>query len=126
MKSVWTSRETIALVEPDETYAWICVKDPNLPDVFTPYEDKWKHVLRLAFYDAPGAAGITDEDAKKIIKFLEELQELPNCIEHIICSCEMGVSRSAGICKFVLEYYDEEFPDGSYFSKDVYNKLREV
>jgi len=103
-------RAYVADLTPEVPYLVISVTDPDQSDAFVLPTPLLRAILRLRFHDnsqtvdIPGLEGIslgegtetamTREDAQAILTFVQEhLDE----VELIVCQCEAGVSRSAGI-----------------------------
>lgn len=93
------------------------------------HEDTWKDILRLEFHDAdPHKDSDSNEykvfsvvEAVSILKFLK-LHE--DSIEDVIVHCEAGISRSAGVSKFIAELYKLKFPQNySVYNKHVFSTL---
>ena len=88
----------------------------------------WAEVLRLEFDDVSIRGdhfhGITEEQAGQIIAFLDAVQQK---MDKIFVHCLAGVSRSAGVAKFVAERYALEF-DHTYepYNRLVYDTLKKV
>lgn len=88
----------------------------------------WAEVLRLEFDDVSIRGdhlhGITEEQTAQIIAFLDAVQHKVN---KVVVHCLAGVSRSAGVAKFIAERYALEF-DHTYglFNQMVYDTLKEV
>lgn len=98
------------------------------------HDDTWKDVLRIEFHDAdPGHMNdnevlgyklFTDEDAINILRFLK-LYEESGC--DVIVHCEAGISRSAGVSKFIAQVYNLRFPENySVYNKHVFSTLLRV
>lgn len=74
--------------------------------------DNCKDVLTLYFDDLcpKDALGLNDikvmtlDDAKNIIKFIEEYKE----VDYFVIHCHAGISRSSAVGKFILNYFNEE------------------
>ena len=84
--------------------------------------DAWKDVLFLEFHDVdcnPQGFKYTvfDENlSQQIIDFCEKHKD---DVDQIIVHCEAGISRSAGVSKFIAMIYNLDFPS-NYM---LYNKL---
>lgn len=101
-------------------------------------EGAWSHILKVPFHDADGSGRSIDnrltdiiakghlqlfseDQAVQILKFLKEHQE-----DHTqaIVHCEAGISRSAGVSKFIAQIYNLEFPENySIYNRYVYSTL---
>ena len=88
----------------------------------------WGEVLRLEFDDVSIRGehlhGITPDQAGQIIEFLDAVQDK---VDKVVVHCLAGVSRSAGVAKFVAERYGLDF-DHTYgmYNRLVYDTLKEV
>ena len=88
----------------------------------------WAEVLRLKFDDVLSRYDhfypITEDQAAQIIAFLDTVQDR---VEKVVVHCLAGVSRSAGVAKFIAERYALEF-DQAYdrYNELVFNTLKEV
>ncbi len=88
----------------------------------------WAEVLRLEFDDVSIRGdhlhGITEEQAAQIIAFLNAVQHK---VDKVFVHCLAGVSRSAGVAKFIADRYGLEF-DHTYglYNRLVYDTLKEV
>ena len=88
----------------------------------------WAHVLRLEFDDVSIRGeqfhGITEDQAAQIIAFLNAVQHK---VDKVFVHCLAGVSRSAGVAKFIAERYGLEFDHGyGLYNPLVYDTLKEV
>ena len=103
---------------------------------FNPYDvpnqarlhPNWQEVLRLEFDDVSIRGdhlhGITPNQAGQVIAFLDAVQDM---VERIVVHCLAGVSRSAGVAKFVAERYGLDFDHGyGLYNRLVYETLKEV
>jgi predicted protein tyrosine phosphatase len=83
-------------------------------------------LLRLEFIDVEviDKFCFTKEMANQIIDFVNRFENKPNKDE-IIVHCFAGVSRSAGVAKWIAEKYDLDFKDEyNDYNKMVYNILK--
>jgi predicted protein tyrosine phosphatase len=112
--------------------------DPNDPRPHSAYckpavlhDDTWKAVLRLEFHDkdpnhidedeACGYKLFTEADAVTILNFLKEHEA---DVDSLIVHCEGGISRSAGVAKFVAHLYSLKFNETySVYNKHVFSTL---
>jgi predicted protein tyrosine phosphatase len=88
----------------------------------------WAAVLRLEFDDVAIRGdhlhGISEDQARQIIEFLNAVQDKA---DKIVVHCLAGVSRSAGVAKFIADTYGLDFDDGyDFFNRLVYETLKEV
>lgn len=60
------------------------------------------NVLNVDFDDvSDGPTAITDSQASEIVKFIERNQD-----KDFVIHCTAGKSRSQGVARFILDYYD--------------------
>lgn len=66
-------------------------------------------VLRLKFNDVAFGSEhcITKSDAQEIADFIKDHEH--EDFDMIIVHCEVGISRSAGICAAIMKYYGEDY-----------------
>ena len=88
----------------------------------------WQEVLRVEFDDVSirgdSLPGITADQAGEIIDFLDAVQDK---VETVVMHCLAGVSRSAGVAKFIAERYALDFDHGyGLYNRLVYDTLKEV
>jgi predicted protein tyrosine phosphatase len=99
-KFVVLSRSLIEEYTPDDPYIVVSVTDPKLPEAALCDSPHCRGVLRLQFHDT-GDYGqplrdnvvMTDADAQAILAFVGAHGDAAT----IVCQCEAGMSRSAGI-----------------------------
>lgn len=93
--------------------------------------DRWVELLKLEFHDIdPSHCSpkwvqqwtlFGDEQADQIIEMLERTRET---VSVYAVHCEAGVSRSAGVAKFIAAYFGLQFPDSySLYNKHVFSTL---
>lgn len=82
-------------------YVIISVTDISSKPVIFNKSSELKSVLRLSFDDIDFESdnAISDNDAKRIISFINQWK---NQINLVVIHCEAGVSRSAGICAALM------------------------
>ena len=122
-------REVVNFVkELDEDFILISVTSPGEHFIKIPDNRYCKGILQLKFYDIErpviGYSHFTTDHAKQIKEFVLKNKK----VNVIICQCEVGVSRSAGIAAALSKFYhlDEEeiFKNGEYIPNIlVYKKL---
>ena len=88
----------------------------------------WKFLLRVEFDDVSIRGdywhGITEDQAAHIIAFLDAVQHK---VEKVVVHCLAGVSRSAGLAKFIAERYGLGFDHGyGLYNRLVYDTLKQV
>jgi len=106
------SRSLIRQYEPDEPHIVISVTNPGLPGAVLPDLESRRAELRLRFHDT-GDYGqplgdlivMQDEEANAILSFIA-LHALD--IQTIVCQCEAGMSRSAGIAAALSRILQDE------------------
>jgi len=83
----------------DKTHILISIKDPDTSDIEIVKRENCFGHLNLAFHDFDKVYKdykiFSKEDAKRILVFVR--LTVPVKIEVIICQCEAGISRSAGV-----------------------------
>ncbi len=116
------SRMRVARVKPNVPYLVISVTDPLRPEAMIAENPLRMGVLRLAFDDVDtsyaGFRAPAEDDAEQIVRFVAEKRTMADLI---ICQCEAGISRSAGIAAALsrwLNGHDEDF-----FVRYVPNRL---
>jgi predicted protein tyrosine phosphatase len=89
----------------------------------------WTHLLRLEFHDADveefdGCLLFDSDMARQVIQFVEQL---PPDVTRFFVHCHAGISRSAGVAKFVAEMTDTPFnKDYASYNRLVYSTLRKT
>jgi predicted protein tyrosine phosphatase len=89
----------------------------------------WRDVLYLTFHDIEGFIEeryklFSEDDAQQIIDFVNKVADF---VTTLIVNCDAGISRSAGVAKFIAELYDLEFNhEYSLYNKKVYSTLIRV
>ena len=84
-------------------------KKCNYPQIsFNPQFNGIQEVCFLKFNDVSKVQPnfITRKDAQKIVAFVKKYEK--SDIDTIIVHCEVGVSRSAGICAAILKYFNRD------------------
>ena len=115
---------------PRTDWAMISITGFNPYDVPNPalLHPNWQEVLRVEFDDVSirgdDLHGITEEQAVQIIAFLGAVQDK---VEKVFVHCLAGVSRSAGVAKFIAERYGLDFDHGyGLYNRLVYDTLKQV
>lgn len=101
----YTSRKLAEQLRGSPYMAVISITDPTTPEA--KLDPLFRHVLRLAFFDAlpadeytPACPGLFDRHmAAQISAFISELHAAPFEIS-LMVHCEYGVSRSAAVALF--------------------------
>jgi len=124
MKFMVLSRDEIRHFQIEEKHIVISIRDPNskrarLPKLYSrlaildlEFSDLDEHLPSESFYIL-----FTKEDAKKILNFYNKYKDK---IEIVVCQCEAGISRSAGVAAALSKIYNEE--DEIYFKRFIPNK----
>lgn len=105
----FASRELAESLAGNPYMAVISITDPTTPEARL--DPQFRHVLRLAFFDAqpadpftPPLPGLFDRRlAERIVRFIKELHRAPFEIS-LLVHCEYGVSRSAAVALFAEAY----------------------
>jgi predicted protein tyrosine phosphatase len=111
----------------DVKRALISITTPGFPDAKIDLS-AWDDVLRLKFHDFHWEDGVhkvlTEAQATEVLRFLSKNQHET---DELIVHCEMGVSRSAAMAKFIAEIYNLDF-DMTYnrHNRFVYTLLKRV
>ncbi len=105
-------------ITPAPNIAIISIMSPNSPPArldegsFHSIRREWFYDIDRYIYLRDYSSGrinvqhpITEDQAKNIISYIESLKDDTKELE-LIVHCEMGVSRSAAIAKFVQDYYN--------------------
>ncbi|UCB44911.1 MAG: hypothetical protein JSV25_11930 [Spirochaetota bacterium] len=112
----------------NDDFVLISITSPEEDWASIPENVNCRGVLRLKFHDiehpAHGYVHFSDDHAAKIKDFVEEY----NYVKVIICQCEAGISRSAGVASALLKQYgmdeNEIFTKGFYMPNLlVYKKM---
>ena len=103
MEFLVMSEREIQNYDTDKIHIIISIRSPDSLPIIMPYRKKCLDILRLSFHDLDGIhvptpathfTLFTKKDSKKIMNFVTRY--ILN-IELIICQCEAGISRSAGV-----------------------------
>lgn len=109
-------------------WAIISISDPLSPGEAKLQEELFYQILRVGFHDVlPGrnydepTVMMVDKDARKIVDFVREVA--PN-VNGILVHCKAGLSRSAGVAKWICEAYGMPFSERyTQFNQHVYDML---
>lgn len=122
MNIIVLSEFQIKHVNPTTPYIVISISSPNSTKVSIPSNTYLKNVLYLSFYDLDKPVQqyqlFTQDYAQQIVKFVKEYI---NEIDLIICQCEAGISRSAGVAAALAKWLNGN--DDIYFKKYIPNNL---
>ena len=118
---------------PTKPYIVVSVSNPDASEVVLIDSPLCRAVLRLRFHDRnrpspnhPDKVLMTEADAHAILAFVE--QYLP-FVETIVCQCDAGLSRSAGLAAAlsrILQNDDRYFFQRFAPNEWVYQKLLEA
>jgi predicted protein tyrosine phosphatase len=121
------SRPRVARVTPNVPYIVISITDPDRPEAVIAECPLRMAVLRLAFDDVDVAGSIwkapSEEDAEAIVRFVAERRSMADLI---VCQCEAGMSRSAGVAAALsrwLNGHDEEFFERYLPNRRIYRLI---
>lgn len=118
---MFCSLESASMIEPTEKMALISLNDPGLQPELD--YSRWKHCLRVRFHDVtdPEEGEIfTEHMAESIIEYVVSL---PKQVKFLVAHCFAGVSRSAGVVKFLTRYvFKDCFNHDFDLGYDLYNK----
>jgi len=117
------SRSMVERFVVQEPHVVISITDPENPDARLAESDQRIAVIRLQFHDI-GDYGqplrnrivMSDEDAEKILDFCCKYQH----VSRIVCQCEAGMSRSAGIAAALSKIFQDE--DRFFFANFAPNR----
>src|SRR5579871_6441803 len=114
-------RAEIARVSPQDPHILISVTEPGAPEVHFAEAPSRLGVLRLTFHDAqqpsPDRILLSAQDAEAIIAFVREYQASARLI---VCQCEGGISRSAGIAAALSRWLQgDDAPFFLYFEPNA-------
>lgn len=124
-------RDDIGDFTPDVPYLVISISDPERPEPALAASPHLRGVLRLQFHDVvptrrfqvSSDVAMTAEHARQVLSFVREGS--PD-VELILCQCEEGVSRSAGMAAAlsrILQGEDEYFLTNYWPNRWVYDLL---
>ena len=117
------SRSMVEQFVVQEPHLVISITDPQSPEAGLAESDQRIAVIRLQFHDT-GDYGqplrdrivMSNEDAEKILDFCREHQHVPL----IVCQCEAGMSRSAGIAAALSRIFQDD--DRFFFANFAPNR----
>lgn len=103
----------------NEPYVVVSITDPGSQDVVFQKDDNRKAVLSLQFHDVdrimPGVLAINAEQGEQIWAFAKENAQR---VELIVCHCEAGISRSAGVAAALSKAFNDD--DKKFFESNRY------
>lgn len=122
-------------LHPNPKDALISIVEPNEEKTLS---KNWIHLLELEFHDTDAHANngnhwsLLEVESNKYVSFnrlhakavIDFLQFLPSHVERLFVHCHAGISRSAGVAKFIAEIYKLDF-NHSYnlYNRRVYSTL---
>jgi len=141
MRVDFCSKRMAEEAEPDPSVAVISIT--NYKDPSANLKPGWLAVLRVQFDDIDPGRNIspflkadmlsvyrpmTEEQAEEILGFADVMVGSFNEATGILVHCEMGVSRSAAVAKFLRERYGlpEDEPDERFHNPHVYRLLKQA
>mgnify|MGYP007044048022 CR=1 FL=1 len=133
------SRDTIRNIKPKYPFIVISIFDPRSFPAPIGKSTNCKGILQLSFDDVDAKRGmsyeeqsnrdevcITETQAQLIADFVKAYKDR---VELIICQCEAGISRSAGVAAAIADYFNQDSnrfyngsgPNGRFFpNRTVY------
>ena len=106
------NRFEAATVVPDVPYLVVSITDPEREEAALAGSPNRRAVLRLSFHDKSGPRAavlgkiaLTTADAQAILDFVEAHRHE---VTLIVCQCEAGISRSAGIAAALSRIVQDE------------------
>lgn len=110
-----THKQTSAIISISSLY-----DEPVL--LFRNERNKIRNILRCTFNDVDrdGIGCMTVDDANRIAQFVKQVSER---VDLLIVHCDVGISRSAGICAAIMKYLiddDSQIFDDPYFSPNMH------
>ena len=112
-----------------EPHVALSVREPNRPQAAYPANDSRIAVRRFVFTDEDCAATaerngqthllMTDEQAEDLVKFVHEFKD---SIALVVCQCDGGLSRSAGMAAALSVIYNGPGSDSHIFTKKIPNR----
>jgi predicted protein tyrosine phosphatase len=118
-------RASVATVQPDLSHILISITDPDVPTAEFAESENRVAFLRLQFDDADreGYRLLTPEEAEAIVAFVEQHRDRAALI---VCQCEAGMSRSAGVAAALSRWLNEDdhwFFDRFHPNRHVYRTV---
>jgi predicted protein tyrosine phosphatase len=120
-------RADVMVIRPELPHVLISITHPGAPEAVLSECAERLACLRVQFEDADGAANktrlMTPEEAEAIVAFVEQHRDRAALI---ICQCEAGMSRSAGVAAALSRWLNEEdqrFFDRFHPNRHVYRTV---
>lgn len=112
-----------------EPHVVLSVREPNKPQAAYPDNDSRIAVRRFVFTDEDCEATaqrngqthllMTDEQAEHLLKFVKDFDQH---ITLIVCQCDGGLSRSAGMAAALSVIYNGPGSDSHIFTRKIPNR----
>lgn len=87
-------------IAPREPHIWISICEPGAPETQIKENTSRIGLLRLRFHDTsrnkPGRIVFSKEQAEEVLRFVARYLDQ---VSLIVCQCEFGHSRSAGVAR---------------------------
>jgi predicted protein tyrosine phosphatase len=112
-------RATTETTLPDEPYLHISIHDPHTSPVTLPDNPRRVASLFLTFEDSDHPErGMTEAQAAALVSFVRQHQPR---ITRIVCNCEAGISRSAGVAAALARWLTGD--DAPFFVHFIPNRF---
>jgi len=122
MKFIVANRDQMKHYRCEKQHLIISIKDPNTEDAQIAQRDNCVGILYLAFHDLDRAYKdyklFSKKDAKEILDFVTNPLIK---VDVIICQCEAGISRSAGVAGALSKIFNKD--DTEIFKNYLPNML---
>jgi predicted protein tyrosine phosphatase len=116
-------------IAPEVPHIFISITTPDAPDARLADSANRMEVLRLQFHDVDRAPEppvlsmdevtlFSDEHAREIVHFVQTHRE---AVRLIVCQCDAGMSRSAGVAAALSRWLQDE--DAPFFRYYLPNRL---
>jgi predicted protein tyrosine phosphatase len=116
MKIIVLSEREIQDFKTDLTHVVISIRSNGAKQVELPYVESRIGTLFFEFHDLDEPIGdlelFSKEQAETILLFVEGLKDI---VDLVVCQCEAGISRSAGVASALSFIYNG---DDSYFFRN--------
>jgi predicted protein tyrosine phosphatase len=113
-------RAEVRVVRPELPHLLISITHPGSPEAVLSGCAERVACLRLQFEDADGGGGdclMSADEAEAIVAFVEQHRDRA---ELIVCQCEAGMSRSAGVAAALSRWLNED--DQIFFARFYPNR----
>lgn len=109
-------------IAPDVPYIVVSITEPESPEARLAESPHCQAVLRLQFHDTERESELylplSLEQASEIVEFVQAHKDH---VQRIVCHCEAGISRSAGVAGALAKWLTGE--DAPFFRHFVPNRL---